>query len=79
MPRISMQMTSVEYNRAMELLSALSSPTEQNGPTMNYTKMVDDDGRTWFGYNFDGNSWWITENMAAQGLGVDPYEIREVK
>jgi hypothetical protein len=66
-----------EYNSAVVLLDSLSTQGEKTRPVLNGVKMVDFDGRNWYGYDYDGASWWITANMAAPGPGVDPYEIKE--
>jgi hypothetical protein len=66
-----------EYDEALELLNAMSALTEQTRPTLNGTKMVDFDGRKWYGYDYDGDSWWITKSMSAGGPwdSSDPFEF----
>lgn len=65
-----------DYDEAARLIAAMKS--DGGEPTLNSTKLEDFDGRIWYGYDYDGASWWITKSMAAEGES-GPYEFTEQK
>lgn len=67
-----------EFDAALDIVNAMAVLGDHERPTLNYTKLVDTDGRVWYGYDYSGASWWISSCAPDKVSSFsDPYDFHE--